>query len=613
MGNGLSLDVAARVDPRPLKTDDVGETTPLIDPAHRSGRWPHVWKSWSWEIGLILTLAGLFPLLVAAHFQSLGKPTFDDWSYLNSLATLARHGTFNFNHWASVFEVGQLLLVAPLYVVFGVHPVLAELWVWFVGLIGLFGLASLGRRCGVPRGVGLMILATLGVSPLFFRLDTTFMTDIPCFTCIVLALCLWTGCTNQSRFEARRWIALAVVTLAFSIREEAALVALPILYEPIFSAHRRGDRPARGRYLALAAVWVALLGALWMWRQGNLTSTANSPLTLAMRPFLQLWITGWLPAMLGLFMLPVLMVISPWHLISSTRRERPRLTVALVAVLFVAPLLGLFSLASSSPLLVQLGNVISIDPDMPIALRVLLSVIGLASFMALTLTLIGCYDARRRFTPQDRRRLGGLSVVAVAYSAALLAGTLGGLLMSDRYWFVTIALSALVLGRAGSVLRPPADSNKSSWSVRWGSVIALIVLVFYGAAVTVDDGAYLYGMANFAPAAASALPPGFGLQDINDYWVWYASSYTSDPAITPVLTATPHEYRYAASDGSGSYFYIGTTGSVGICAPFRVEYTTDVNAKIPQAIAIGPVSHGLFASYRFYLVRHTINGKGGCN
>src|SRR5581483_9353489 len=146
------------------------------------------WATWGLETSVILMLAGVLPLVAAGVFHSLGHPTSDDWSYLASLANWAQHGTINLNQWASTFELGQLVLVSPLYVLFGVHPVLAVLWVWAVGMVGLFGLASVARRCGLSRGVVLVALATLSICPLYFGLSTTFMTDVPCFSFIVLGV-----------------------------------------------------------------------------------------------------------------------------------------------------------------------------------------------------------------------------------------------------------------------------------------------------------------------------------------------------------------------------------------------------------------------------------------
>ncbi|HEY1827401.1 MAG TPA: hypothetical protein VGF87_05240 [Acidimicrobiales bacterium] len=582
-------------------------------PPSRSGR---ILATWGWEIALIVALAGALPLLAAARLHSLGKPMFDDWSYLNSLAHLAQHGTVNLNHWASIFEVGQLLLACPLYLLFGVHPVLADLWVLVLGMVGLLGVVYLGRRCGLPRGLVLLLLTTLIVCPLYFQVSTTFMTDVPCFTFMVLALCLWIGCKDPSRFDARRWTALGLATIAFTIREPAAVVALPILYEPIISAHRRRDRRSRNRTLLLAAAWVVLLGAMWEWREGLPSGSAVTASSATLAPLFRPWVNGWLPAMLGLFLIPILLASSPRALISGVARHHRRLTAAIVFGCFLVPLMGIAALAASQPIEVQLGNVISIDGFLPLWLRLGLSLLGLAALTAGVLVFVAYHQGRQRIAAADRRSLNGLITVTLVYAAVLLAGTVTGLVTSDRYWLIVIALSALVIGKVGTELRPPAPVAPAAKKTAWRPVMvgaSLLALLFYGAAIYADTGAERAGLFNFADQAVSHLPTGDGPEDLDVSWVWDGGVYTADPSITPVLVQ-PGVYRFSASDGSGSTFTINSnTGGAVTCAPFAVRQTTDVTATHPQALWTSPISHGLLVSYRFYLVRQALSPASGCH
>jgi hypothetical protein len=76
VGNASSVDAAARV---PSVAGRHQAATPLprrVRPAPRTR--PSVWTRWGWEVLLIVTLAGALPLLVAAHYHSLGQPTSDD-------------------------------------------------------------------------------------------------------------------------------------------------------------------------------------------------------------------------------------------------------------------------------------------------------------------------------------------------------------------------------------------------------------------------------------------------------------------------------------------------------------------------------------------------------
>jgi hypothetical protein len=549
-------------------------------------------------------MAGVLPLLAASRYDALGQATSDDWSYLTSLAHLTQQGSINFNHWGTVFELGQLLLVSPLYAIFGVHPVLAVLWVWAVGMAGVLGLAYLGRRCGVRRSVTLLLITTLMLCPLFLQLDTTFMTDVPCFTFMVIALCLWIDCRDRSRFEWRRWAALGVATAAFTIREPAAFVAVPILLEPLVMAHRSGDTRRRLACALGPAAWVTGLGALWVWRQGISTSGWEPPIHLTPLAFLDPWINGWLPSMLGLFLLPILLTLSPWNLLPRVVR-RHRGATLVVAFLAAVPLVGILTLLGTSPRSIQLGNYVSLDSALPLGWRLLLSVVGLISCAAIALILYAAARSRRTLFADGSRSVWGLSAVILTYSAFIVGARLVGIQLWDRYWLIALALGGVVLNLVGRRMHANLGTSPTRPSLRRGSIAAVLgLLAFLGAATYSDTAALLAGEWNFADQATTHLPPGYGPRDISVDWLWNATVYTSGTAVRPMLTHDDGIYRYPSGDASGSFMFI-YHGLVETCAPFTVKTVGRSQLPPTDAAFVGPVVRGLFASYRFVLVHQT--------
>jgi hypothetical protein len=550
---------------------------------------------------VVVALAGALPLLATGYYRSFGQTRSDDWAYLQSLASLTQHGTIDFHHWGAIFELGQFLLVAPIYLVFGVHPVLAELWVWAVGMAGLLGLTYLGRRCGAPRGVMVLLVATMALCPLFLKLDISFMTDVPAFSCMILALCLWVGCRNMSSFEPRRWAAFAVATFAFTIREPAVLVALPIVLEPLLNARRSGNRQRTRRSLTWIAVWVAMLGALWIWRQGIPSSGWEPPVRLTPVPFLQPWLTGWLPAMVGLFLLPVLLTLSPWDLVPPLVRRHRRAAQVITALALVIPLTGGILSAVRNPQGLQLGNYDAVAPYMPLLLRAVLFVIGLLSLTTTLLILLGGCRPVAAMTTRDQRTVRGLGAVLIGYSGFILGARLFGIYIWDRYWLVVIALTAIVLCRAGAIVRRATASAPTRPSLRrWSIGVAMSLVAVFGAAAYTETVALFAGSSAFADRAASQLPPGYRAADINSLWNWNLSLYAADPgAYTASTQDGVHQLR--SKDAAGSTIFIDRTRT-GTCGPWTVWPVADGQAIPPGALLVSPVSHALFVSFRFALV-----------
>lgn len=566
---------------------------------------PRVLARWGPEAVLILVVAGILPLLGSLWFHSLGQPAADDWTYLNALAQFSQHGTLDFSHWGTTMIVGQLLLVAPLYLVFGVHPVLAVLAVWGTGLIGMCGLSYLCRRCGMSRRTAAVIVTLVALCPLFLSLDVTFMTDVPCFTAMILTLCLWVDCRQTARFTARRWMALGLATLAFSIREPAAVVVVPVLLEPILAAWRRRQRAASLRCLGIATGWAVVMGALWLWRDSNPT-TGWVPVHFSIVPLLRWWSPGWLPALLGLFALPVLLRHAPWRLIPQVFRRHRRLSWVLGVLVLVLPLAGLLKPHQSLAFVPQLGNSFSQDLFLPVGLRLLLYFSGLCSLWASLLILVDAAPALRKADPASRRILTGIKTVIALYVVIMVVLAVMGVPAFDRYWLIVIALGAILLDRSasgcGSEVLP---LHRRSRVRRWAAAGPLVVIGFFGLACYGDDAVASSAIWNVATAAATHLPSGYGPEDIAADWRWDLFTYASHGPVDGT-TPTTHDGRflYLSHDRSHSFVYLNRY-TASTCGPWKVVLLTPHETASRSAIAVGPLVHGLFVQMQFEVVRLT--------
>jgi hypothetical protein len=297
---------------------------------------------------------------------------------------------------------------------------------------------------------------------------------------VVLALCAWVRCQDADRFDRRRWLALVLVTVAFTIREPMVCAAIPVFSEPILAAYRRGDRRRSFRLGAGVGAWVIFLVLLYEWRQG-LPSATHSGFGFSLSTLLTPLRWEWLPSMVGLFLLPIVCAIRPWRSLPSLVRQRPLYSVLGVTLTCGIPLLTLPWREGS----LQIGNLTSVDPFLPGVFQIGLTIVGLVSFAVMALMAPATWKARHKLPTDARRQIEGVCVVIVAYTVvmAVSAGT-GAMAIStsagrpvwDRYWFVVIALSTIALGRLGPLVTRPETAALARPLRRVAPVVALAIL-----------------------------------------------------------------------------------------------------------------------------------------
>jgi hypothetical protein len=206
--------------------------------------------------GLICLCVG-WPALLAVLTGSLGIPHNDGWAYSLIAQHYAQTGSFDLLGWGEMGLAGQIVVLGPL----GTSIIVQQLFVAVLAVVGL--LATYGWL--VPRvGTSGALLGTalVGLTPDFGLLATSYMTDIPAYTAVVVCLFL----TDQAlRTQDARYLlgALAVGTWGVTVREQA--IVGPVVAVVVTVAAWRG----RMRRIALAegAFFAVMIVGFEGWRR----------------------------------------------------------------------------------------------------------------------------------------------------------------------------------------------------------------------------------------------------------------------------------------------------------------------------------------------------------
>jgi hypothetical protein len=222
-----------------------------------------------WRDCLWITLSAVFPALVLGPFQD--TPFIDDWTYAWSVEWLLQHGEVKILEWSSHLNVVQVLWGALFCLPFGFSFTALRISTWVLAVGCLCGLYLLLRELGCPRRTALLGTATLGVTPVFFVLGFTFMTDVP-----FLALMVWSSfamvraaCTRHSG-----WLVAATILACLASGVRVVGMAIPVSMMGVLLFHTDGWGRYWGRVL-LALTPVLFLGILLWWRMGILHHTVD--------------------------------------------------------------------------------------------------------------------------------------------------------------------------------------------------------------------------------------------------------------------------------------------------------------------------------------------------
>ncbi len=169
-------------------------------------------------------------VLLAHPFVEMGFN--DDWSYIWSANVLAQTGRIAYNGWGAMPLGWQLPLGALFLKLFGFSFTAARASVFLVSLAATALMHRIIARCGIGERDATLATLTIVLSPLFFPLSFSYMSDTPAFFCILLCIysCLRATQAAENR-QALAWLAFAAASnvLGGTVRQVAWLGALVIV------------------------------------------------------------------------------------------------------------------------------------------------------------------------------------------------------------------------------------------------------------------------------------------------------------------------------------------------------------------------------------------------
>jgi len=375
-------------------------------------------------------------------------PLNDDWLYARTAARLAGTGAIVVDEFAAAPGIVQAILAAPFIEVFGFSHTLLRLLTLAVAGAGLWCVDRLLRFAGCPDDVRLCALLTLALSPFWFYLSATFMTEIHGLVVMLLAAVVWFR--GRSRADPQGpLVGLGAAVLAGTLagvsfwnRQNGivwlgALVAASALRLGLEGAWMRLRRsvPAFLACLAAGALMV-LLYMTWARATGNLTPQFSRRLANLSSFDPQVWLIQSIvcAAYLTVFLAPLLVL-------ARTHGDRAR-SAAWGAGLLAAACLGAWFIAS------QGGPEQGIHPWLRRYFPYLPNTLFNAGLGTVTFAEV----VRQDYIPFPHWPLGAFRLVHVA---ALLAAGLWGLVLPRLGRFFREdrrAVEVFLFGAAGAAL-----------------------------------------------------------------------------------------------------------------------------------------------------------------
>lgn len=429
---------------------------------------------------------------LAAARGALGAARNDDWTYYDIAFRLVSTGRFRLDGWTQALFAGQAVMAAPVIEIFGEKIAPLQCAVAVAGAVGLWACYVTVRRL-LPARPAALCVACLALGPLYGVLSTSFMTDVPAFTLQMLTLLAGMQALRAAP-GSLRWFTFAMTLglLAFSVREYAVAAGLAVALTFI-AQQRHADRRLCRQAVAVSALWVALLVALYWWRN-TLDNSYTTQLELTARSFGGAARTAGRAAVtLGLLVAPAVVAISPARLARLAWRRSRAGSIVVVAgwlacAVFAHDLLGNYLLRTSAYSVTVPGVAPRI---LPAWLWVALHAAGLASLLLLgALAVVAFSGDSGAPSPVARARAQPPLALALVFTAA--AGALPVAVnavtdapLFDRYLLPLVpfvAALALRLGRSCDLLMRPAIRVSGAALM----AVAGVGIIVADAAATVD-------------------------------------------------------------------------------------------------------------------------------
>jgi hypothetical protein len=186
-------------------------------------------------------------------------PVMDDWVYAWSVEHFLASGQLRVSDYSSVYPIAQVLWGSLFAALAGFSFGALRLSTVLLAVGGCYAIYLTLRELGVDALASLIAALTVALSPVYFALSFTFMTDVPFVAVSSIALFFYVSAIVRG--EPRRlWWGSAAALVAFFIRPLA--VVLPIA--AVFAVSPRDWKEGWARAVAPLALPFAVMIAAWI-------------------------------------------------------------------------------------------------------------------------------------------------------------------------------------------------------------------------------------------------------------------------------------------------------------------------------------------------------------
>jgi 4-amino-4-deoxy-L-arabinose transferase-like glycosyltransferase len=204
---------------------------------------------------LVALICGWSVLVVLAN-PSGPFPLNDDWAYSRTVETLVDQGHLRFTIWQSMTLIAQVLWGALFTLPFGFSFLALRVSTVALGAVGVIATYFLLRELRAGQGIALLGASTLALSPLYFSLSLSFMTDVP--------FCAWSTLAMLFFLRALRTDSRRDVFVGFAAAAGAILIRQPAVIVPVAFALAYILRYRLGRRSFVCAILPAGLEVLML-------------------------------------------------------------------------------------------------------------------------------------------------------------------------------------------------------------------------------------------------------------------------------------------------------------------------------------------------------------
>lgn len=260
--------------------------TPSPAPAPTSARVPPL------ALAIVASAAAWAVLFTAFGPGQQNFPLNDDWAFGQGAFRFAAGQGIHYLHWGSMPQLGQWLWACPFLWLFGPSFFALRVSTIVLSWLGLWAFYDLLRQEEIEPGPAALAGGALALSPLFFLLQGTFLTDVPSLSLALVALALY-GRAIDGRRPVVLAVAAAVATLATLTRQNT--LAVPIVVGLLLARSAELHKRTAWWLGAIVPAVAGLAAHVWFQHRADVvptSPTAPPPDQLLLLPFAAVHLLG---------------------------------------------------------------------------------------------------------------------------------------------------------------------------------------------------------------------------------------------------------------------------------------------------------------------------------